>query len=61
MAKAKTTVDVPGWAAVKAAEKRKATRKKSLTTKTFEQLSNAEKDQLLKTLAVQAGLVQDSE
>ena len=40
---------------------RKKTRKGDLAGNTFEDLTNPEKDKLLKALAVQAGLIDDSD
>jgi len=57
------TKDIPEWADKKAAEKTKKQREKGrkMAGKTFEQLSQKQKDVLLKALAVQAGLIDDSD
>ena len=60
-----TTKDIPGWteekAAKKAARARAAERHGALSTKTFEELTGQEKDLLLKAVAVQLGLIADSD
>jgi hypothetical protein len=65
MAQALRTKDIPEWAAQKAAKKTKKDRedgrKTSLGGKSFEDLTNPEKDLLLKALAVKAGLIDDSD
>ena len=57
--------DIASHATKQAASKAKATRTKGRVSgtevKTFEALSNAEKDALLKQLFVQNGLIQDSD
>jgi hypothetical protein len=65
MAQAKRTKDIPGWADQQAEKKakksREDSRKSALSGKAFEDLSGNEKDLLLKALAVQAGLIADSD
>ena len=65
MAKAKKVSDLPGVTEERTKKKaqtaRHAARHASLSTKTFEDLSNAEKDQLLKALGVAMGLIEDSD
>jgi len=65
MAKAKKVSDIPGRAAEnadrKAKKDRHTARLSALSTKTFEELSNAEKDRLLKALGVARGLIEDSD
>lgn len=58
------TRDIPEWKSVadakmKQHKRRKADKAKPL--KTFEQLSNPEKDELLKTVLLNAGLIAESE
>jgi hypothetical protein len=57
------TKDIPEWAAKKTSAKTKRRREegRKMKGKTFEQLSQSEKDVLLKALAVQAGLIDDSD
>ena len=65
MATALKTKDIPGRQAAvdakKAKKARQVARKGDLSGKTFEQLNNPQKDALLKQLAVQAGLIEDSD
>ena len=60
--------DLPDWQATLAerttaaqTQQRQATRSTALAAKTFETLSTAEKGKLLKAVAVQMGLIQDSD
>lgn len=60
--------DLPDWQAKQAdlrtavqGQRRQEARRTTLVSKTFENLSNKEKDKLLKSIAVQLGLIQDSD
>ena len=65
MATALKTRDIPGRQATvdakKAAKARQQARKTDFAGKTFEQLTGPQKDALLKQLAVQAKLIEDSD
>jgi len=53
--------DIPSHAAKLERVRRVGERKTKLKGKTFESLSQKDKDALLKTLAIRAGLLEDSE
>lgn len=59
--KALTGKDIPAHAAKLTKAAREGARSAKLKGKTFEALNQKEKDALLKTLAIRAGLLEDSE
>lgn len=59
--KALTSTEIPTHAEKLKKHRRREGRRGKLKGKTFEALSQQEKDTLLKQLAIQAGLLEDSE
>lgn len=61
MPEVKKTTDVATHATKVSKKSRMASRGKGLRTKSFEDMTNKQKDRLLKQLAVQAGLIEDTD
>lgn len=61
MAEMEKLAQRPEQVAKKTAETRKRGRNKALKEMNFEAMNNAEKDNLLKALAVKAGLIDDTD